>query len=173
MKAQFLRVLAPVLFIAGCSNHPLEVDMHRVSVSGIGEDMGEIKISQVKEGVEFDVSLSGLTPGEHGFHIHENPSCAVAEKNGEPVAALAAGGHYDPKKTGNHAGPYGKGHLGDLPKVVADEKGVVNVKVGAPRLKLKDFKGRTLMIHAGGDNYSDNPPMGGGGSRIGCGVVYE
>ncbi len=82
------------------------------------------------------------------------------------------GGHYDPKNSGRHEGPYGKGHLGDLPKLIADEKGDVTMSVTAPRLKLKDLKGRTLIIHAGGDNYSDNPPMGGGGSRIACGVVY-
>jgi Cu-Zn family superoxide dismutase len=42
----------------------------------------------------------------------------------------------------------------------------------APRLKLADIKGRSLMIHAGGDNYSDTPaPLGGGGARAACGVV--
>jgi superoxide dismutase, Cu-Zn family len=28
------------------------------------------------------------------------------------------------------------------------------------------------MIHAGGDNYADQPqPLGGGGARIACGVI--
>jgi len=42
----------------------------------------------------------------------------------------------------------------------------------APRLKLDDIHGRAIMIHAGGDNYSDIPlPSGGGGTRIACGII--
>jgi Cu-Zn family superoxide dismutase len=43
----------------------------------------------------------------------------------------------------------------------------------APRLKkLEDVKGRALMIHAGGDNYSDTPAkLGGGGARMACGLI--
>ena len=42
----------------------------------------------------------------------------------------------------------------------------------ANRLKVADVKGRALMIHAGGDNYSDQPkPLGGGGARVACGVI--
>jgi len=42
----------------------------------------------------------------------------------------------------------------------------------APRLKMTDVKGHALMVHAGGDNYSDNPEkLGGGGARIACGVA--
>ena len=42
----------------------------------------------------------------------------------------------------------------------------------APRLKLADVQGLAIMVHAGGDNYSDDPkPLGGGGDRIACGVI--
>jgi Cu-Zn family superoxide dismutase len=43
----------------------------------------------------------------------------------------------------------------------------------APRIKdIQALKGHALMIHAGGDNYSDQPkPLGGGGARIACGVI--
>jgi Cu-Zn family superoxide dismutase len=42
----------------------------------------------------------------------------------------------------------------------------------APRLKLSDLKGRALMVHMGGDNYSDKPQaLGGGGARVACGVT--
>ena len=27
------------------------------------------------------------------------------------------------------------------------------------------------MIHSGGDNYSDEPKLGGGGARVACGVI--
>ncbi len=54
--------------------------------------------------------------GEHGMHVHENPTCApAAGKDGKIGAALSAGGHYDPAKSGKHAGSEKAGHLGDLP----------------------------------------------------------
>jgi Cu-Zn family superoxide dismutase len=94
------------------------------------------------------------------------------DKDGKPVPSLGAGGHYDPAKTGKHLGPYGEGHLGDLPPLVVDAQGKSTLPVLAPRLKIVDVKGRSLMVHAGGDNFSDQPePLGGGGARIGCGVV--
>ena len=74
--------------------------------------------------------------------------------------------------TGKHLGPRAEGHKGDLPALRVDAGGNAMNAVIAPRLKLADVKGRSIMIHAGGDNYSDQPsPLGGGGARIACGVV--
>ncbi len=88
------------------------------------------------------------------------------------VPGLAAGGHYDPDNTGVHKGPYGNGHLGDLPALFVDQSGRANHPVLAPRVLIKDLKGRALIIHAGGTNYSDRPQkLGGGGARIACGIV--
>jgi len=89
------------------------------------------------------------------------------------MPGLAAGGHYDPQQTGRHLGPFGEGHKGDLPVLVVEADGTARTPVTAPRLKVADLKGRSLMIHAGGDTYSDEPPMGGGGGRIACGIVPE
>ena len=60
----------------------------------------------------------------------------------------------------------------DLPVLNVDSSGNANTTVLAPRLSLKDVKGLAIMIHAGGDNFSDYPkPLGGGGDRIACGVI--
>ena len=86
--------------------------------------------------------------------------------------AQAAGGHLDPAKTGRHEGPYGNGHLGDLPAIYVDADGKAGYPILAPRLKVVDLQGRSLMVHAGGDNHSDHPAaLGGGGMRIACGVT--
>ena len=166
-----LSLLASLLLTACTSNDPMKVTIYRVSPAGIGAEIGTVEISAVSGGVQFTPDLHDLVPGEHGFHIHENPSCESGEKGGVMVAALKAGGHLDPEKTGVHAGPDGNGHLGDLPRLMVDDKGFAMAPVIAKRLKLSDLKNRSLMIHAGGDNYSDNPPMGGGGARIACGVI--
>ena len=61
-----------------------------------------------------------------------------------------------------HLGPFG---------MTVDASGNATKAVVAPRLKVSDVEGHSIMIHAGGDNYSDQPaPLGGGGSRIACGV---
>jgi Cu-Zn family superoxide dismutase len=63
--------------------------------------------------------------------------------------------------------------MGDLPLLKADADGKITGSVVSPRLKsLDEVKGRALMIHVGGDNYSDEPkPLGGGGARFACGVI--
>jgi Cu-Zn family superoxide dismutase len=148
------------------------VTMNLVTEQGIGKDIGMVLISEGPAGLVFTPRLTDLAPGVHGFHVHQNPDCAAGMKEGKMVAGLAAGGHYDPSAAGKHEGPHGKGHLGDLPALTVGADGKASAAVVAPRLKMTDVKGRSLMIHAGGDNYADQPaPLGGGGARVACGVI--
>ena len=148
------------------------IKVNLVDEHGIGKDIGTVAASDSKYGLILTPQLNDLPPGLHGFHVHEKPDCSHAMKDGKAVPALAAGGHYDPAGTGKHEGPYGNGHLGDLPALYVASDGKATLPVLAPRLKVADIKGRSLMIHAGGDNYSDVPAsLGGGGARVACGVV--
>ena len=172
MKKLLIAILG--LLVAGVSAQAEElvVPVHLTDSAGIGSAIGTIKASSSPYGTILTPDLKDLTPGLHGFHVHQNPDCGPAEKGGKKVPGLAAGGHYDPAGAGRHAGPYGNGHLGDLPALYVDANGKASHPVLAPRLKLSDLKGRSLMIHAGSDNYSDNPTkLGGGGARMACGVV--
>ena len=150
------------------------VPVSRLDLEQGDTPIGEIRISQSKHGAVFTPKLQGLKAGIYGFHIHENPSCAAAEnQEGKRAAGMAAGGHWDPKKTKAHKGPWDdNGHLGDLPALAVAENGDVQPVV-APRLKnINTLRGHALMIHAGGDNYSDQPAtLGGGGARMACGVI--
>jgi len=148
------------------------VQMNLVDENGVGADVGTITVSETQYGLVFTPALRGLAPGLHGFHVHENPSCAPKDKDGKMVPALAAGGHLDPAKTGKHDAPWGDGHLGDLPPLYVAADGTVSQPVLGPRLKAADVAARSLMVHAGGDNHADHPaPLGGGGARVACGVV--
>ncbi len=148
------------------------VQMRIVNADGLGESIGTVTASTTPWGILFTPDLGDLPPGLHGFHVHQNANCAPAKDEGEMAAAMAAAGHYDPQNTGRHEGPYGDGHLGDLPGLYVDTDGNAKHPVLAPRLKLSDLNGRALMIHAGGDSYSDEPvELGGGGSRIVCGAI--
>ena len=148
------------------------VSVLKLNKDGVGTMLGTVTVTESEYGLVFTPNLKGLPKGLHGFHLHENGSCEPAEKEGKMVPGLAAGSHYDPKKTGKHGMPWGDGHLGDLPPLYVDSDGKAMTPVLAPRLKVSDLKGRALMVHAHGDNYSDQPkPLGGGGARIACGVI--
>jgi Cu-Zn family superoxide dismutase len=146
--------------------------MNLASSQGVGSAVGTVRIVETPYGLAFYPDLKGLPPGLHGFHVHEKPACTPADKEGVPVAALAAGGHLDPQGTQRHGEPWGDGHLGDLPALYVAADGTASTPVLAPRLKLADVRNRSLMMHAGGDNHSDHPaPLGGGGARVACGVI--
>lgn len=150
----------------------IEVPLDLVDGSGTTRRIGTVVASETPYGVVFTPQLQGLPPGVHGFHVHENPSCQPQMKDGKPVPAGAAGGHYDPKGSKKHGTPWGDGHLGDLPGLVVAADGSATYAVLAPRLKMADLSGRALMVHVGGDNHADHPaPLGGGGARLACGVI--
>jgi Cu-Zn family superoxide dismutase len=142
------------------------VPMNITDEDGLSKSVGTVIISETKYGLLFTPNLHGLTPGLHGFHIHQNPSCA---KNG-----MAAGGHFDPQVTEKHLGPFNdQGHLGDLPALYIDANGNASLPVLAPRIHdITGISHRALMVHHAGDNYADMPEkLGGGGARMVCGVI--
>jgi Cu-Zn family superoxide dismutase len=167
-------LLATSLVIVGAGTAYAEtVTMNAIDANGVGKAIGTISVSDANEGLVIMPDLAELPAGDHGIHVHVNPDCGPgAGADGRPAAGFAAGGHFDPANTGKHLGPRGEGHKGDLPALHVDAGGTATTAAVAPHLKLADVKGRSIMIHAGGDNYSDQPsPLGGGGARIACGVV--
>ena len=172
MKYTMILIIAILVMTGNAWPDGMMIDIRAINKTGIGSSIGTITVTSSPYGSIFTPALINLTPGLHGFHVHENPDCSTAVKGGKTVPGLAAGGHYDPVGTGRHAGPYGDGHLGDLPPLFTDQDGRSTLPVLAPRINLSDLKGRSLIIHAGTDNYSDIPKaLGGGGARIACGVV--
>ena len=168
-KLLILAIAANVTSLAVAAD--IVIPMNLVNEKGIVSSVGQVTVTESNYGLVFTPALNGLTPGMHGFHVHQNPDCQAKEKDGKMVAALAAGGHYDPEKTNRHGTPWGDGHLGDLPPLFVDASGNATQAVLAPRLKMADMKGRSLMVHVGGDNHADHPaPLGGGGARMVCGV---
>lgn len=143
-----------------------------------GAVIGTVYLEQVDAGTRVTMVIDGVTPGAHGFHVHELGSCdASTNAEGQVVPFGAAGSHFDPHATGSHAGPHAGhhvGHAGDLPNLVADELGVGSLTFVTDRITLEGelgVIGRSLVLHANADNYSDEPPLGGSGGRIACGLI--
>ena len=160
-------LLSTLLLATACHSAiaaTITVPVYRTSEHGHGVSLGTVTFTDSQYGMLIKPHLEQLSPGIHGFHIHVKPDCSNM--------GLAAGGHLDPQHTDHHLGPYNPhGHLGDLPALTVDQKGLATLPTLAPRLTVAKIKGHSLMIHAGSDNYSDHPALGGGGSRIACGVI--
>ena len=173
----YIVVLATGIFVAGGASIAYAVsttvDVNVIDANGIGKKIGTLRLSDSKQGLRITPQLADLPPGDHGLHVHVNPDCGPGNgPNGQPAAGMAAGGHYDPANTGKHLGPHREGHKGDMPVLTVDRRGNARKVVIVPHLTVADVKSRSIMIHAGGDNYSDQPaPLGGGGARIACGVI--
>ena len=156
---------------------PISIRMEAVTTEGVGEVIGTIRARQLVHGVLFEPALKGLEPGLHGFHIHENASCNPDPTEGEtsPLANVTpagqAGDHWDPGLKGHHAGPWGRGHLGDLPNLYVDSDGVATLPVYAPRISLSNLERRALIVHGEADNYQSEPDSkGGSGPAVACGA---
>ena len=125
--------------------------------------------------VNITVTVSGLKPGNHGFHLHAVGKCA-------PDFA-AAGGHFDP-------GPAGNGdpdanhpfHSGDVPQLTAAANGKATMKVATTRVTLSDgpvslfdADGSAVIVHGNPDQGTTGESKSGvsGGPRIACGVIEK
>ena len=173
LAAYAIALAAGTGFIASAQAETRTFSMNLISGEGGGAPIGTIALEDSAGGLILKPNLKGLPPGAHGFHLHVNPSCGPGEQDGKMAAGIAAGGHFDPHETHKHLGPDATGgHQGDLPVLKVADDGSATGTLTAPHLKVADMIGHAVMIHAGGDNYSDEPkPLGGGGPRIACGVV--
>ena len=168
----FLALLAAIIALSAQAAD-LTVTMHKLTQDGISETLGTITLTNSPAGAALKFALHGLPPGPHGVHIHDNANCDPTLLNGIRIPGGGAGSHFDPDHTAKHEGPTAEGHLGDLPLLVVESNGTATQTLTAPRLKNIDLlKGHALIIHIGGDNYSDSPAiLGGGGGRFACGLV--
>ncbi|MGE5544508.1 MAG: superoxide dismutase family protein [Bacillota bacterium] len=131
---------------------------------------GTVTFKDVPGGVWVSVDITGLPPyhpankenpvGPHGFHIHENGTCAVGDPE-EPFTA--AGGHWNP--TGQ---PHGN-HAGDFP-VLFSNNGRAKMNFFTNRFKSRDVIGKTIIIHQNPDDYRTQP-AGNAGKRLACGII--
>lgn len=155
--------------MATASATEIIVPLTLISEKGLGADAGTVAVSETAAGLQLKTHLKGLPPGDHGFHVHQNPDCGAKDKAGKMTAGEAAGEHFDPAQTGKHAGPDGMGHAGDMPRLTVAADGTAIATLTVPRLKLTEIKGRSLMVHSEPDDYAGKP----GGARIACGVVPQ
>ncbi|HLA33460.1 MAG TPA: superoxide dismutase family protein [Rhodocyclaceae bacterium] len=154
--------------IAGCAVYPPAGPVARAEIKAASGSQvaGMAVFSQGIDGVKLVAKLTGLSAGEHGFHVHEVGDCSAAD-------ATSAKGHFNPH--GNrHGHVMAEHHVGDLPNLRADSSGLAEYQEHIAGLSLVDAKtsivGRAVVIHADADDYATQP-AGNSGKRVGCGVI--
>lgn len=145
---------------------PLQVELKASSDSNVA---GSVTLQQRGDYLNIAGQIHGLTPGAHGFHLHENADCSAAD-------ASSAGGHFAPadNEHGAPTEPAATRHAGDLGNIVADENGVASVDVVVAGVELNKGErgviGRALVVHSGEDDLVSQP-AGDAGKRVACGEI--
>jgi Cu-Zn family superoxide dismutase len=132
-----------------------------------GSDVkGRVTFTSDGKSTHVHAEISGLTPGEHGFHIHE---FGVWSEDG-----LAAGSHFNPTMQ-PHAGPESlKRHVGDLGNVLANANGNATLDLEDSHLSFHgphSIIGRGLVVHVKADDLKTQKPPGNAGGRLAVGVI--
>lgn len=147
---------APTISKAIAVLHPTEGNQVR----------GTVTFTQEAGGIRVVAAVEGLTPGEHGFHIHEWGDCSAAD-------GTSAGGHFNPEGKPHGAPDAEQRHVGDLGNLTADSEGKAHYERLDTVLAFsgpKSIIGRGVIVHAQADDLTSQP-TGAAGARVACGVV--
>jgi superoxide dismutase, Cu-Zn family len=126
---------------------------------------GMVTFTKVGDEVQVVADIQNLTPGKHGFHIHEKGDCSAAD-------AASAGAHFNPMHQ-HHGGPTGlERHAGDLGNITADSSGRAHLDwKGSLSLSGNDsIVGKSVVVHEKEDDLKTDP-SGNSGARIACGAI--
>jgi Cu-Zn family superoxide dismutase len=137
-----------------------------------GQTVGTLALTQIPAGVLLRLSLRGISPGEHAFHIHAVGKC-------DPPSFESAGAHFNPGNA-HHGIMGGPGHAGDMPNLHVPPSGTLEIELVNAAITLDKDKpnsvlhpsGTSVVIHGGKDDYASDP-AGNAGSRIACGVISQ
>lgn len=127
---------------------------------------GTVTFTKTDKGMVVVADITGLTPGKHGFHIHEFGDCSAPD-------AMSAGGHFNPDMN-KHGGLMDKDrHEGDMGNITADAKGVAHLEITDTMLSFEgknSIIGRGVVVHAKEDDLVSQP-VGNAGARVACGTI--
>ncbi|HTS20762.1 MAG TPA: superoxide dismutase family protein [Casimicrobiaceae bacterium] len=131
---------------------------------------GTVTFAQHGDKVTVSAQLSGLSPGGHGFHVHEKGDCSAPD-------ATSAGGHFNPTGKPHGAPDAAEHHAGDMPMLQADASGNASFSAELAGVTIggggaNDIVGRSVVVHKDVDDYKSQP-AGNSGARIGCGVIQK
>lgn len=127
---------------------------------------GTVTFTKTGSGVQVVADLEGLTPGKHGFHIHQYGDVSAPD-------GTSAGGHFNPDGADHGAPGDMDRHVGDLGNIEAGEDGSAHLELNDTMIQLNgahSIIGRGIIVHAGEDDLTSQP-TGAAGARVAAGVI--
>ena len=168
-KFQMLAVLPMIAALAACAGGGYggpSAEAVMTPTKG-NATSGTVSFRQEGDSVVVTARLSGLTPGAHGFHIHEKGDCSAPD-------ATSAGGHCNPHGKAHGHPDHADHHAGDMPQLMADAAGNASLTATLPGLSIgsgaANIVGRGVIVHAAPDDFKTQP-TGNSGARVACGVI--
>jgi len=156
-------LLIVILYSCGSKSQKAEVILEPKSGSNV---KGKVTFTKVGNTMKVVADIEGLTPGLHGFHIHEKGDCSAPD-------GTSAGGHFNPKSM-QHAGPDSpERHEGDLGNITADANGKAHLEISDTMLTFEgesSILGKSVIVHEKADDLMTQP-TGDAGGRIACGII--
>jgi superoxide dismutase, Cu-Zn family len=156
--------VAVMLFVSTGLKAQTSIDVKPTQGSNVSATLTVVPMGK---GVHFRGTVSGLTPGKHGFHIHEKGDCSAPDGS-------SAGGHFNPDQKPHGALDAAEHHAGDLGNIEAAADGTAKIDMHVNGLTLgtepNSVKGKAIIIHGGADDFTTQP-TGNAGGRLACGVI--
>ena len=160
-------LLIAALILPGCGDTKGEAlasaDLKELGGSGV---TGKVTFTRMGKRVTVNAVVNGLTPGKHGFHVHEFGDCSSPD-------GKSAGDHFNPLGHA-HGGPGSASHMGDLGNLEADATGKATLMLDIDQLTVDDgtlgVVGRGLIVHEKPDDLTSQP-VGNAGERVACAVI--
>ncbi|XP_051120739.1 superoxide dismutase [Cu-Zn], chloroplastic [Andrographis paniculata] len=141
-------------------------------LKGTSDVEGVVTLTQDGDGpTTVSVRVTGLTPGKHGFHLHEFGDTT----NG----CISTGPHFNPNGLTHGAPEDEVRHAGDLGNIVANADGVAEATIVDSQIPLSgpnSVVGRAFVVHEleddlGKGGHELSLSTGNAGGRLACGVV--
>jgi Cu-Zn family superoxide dismutase len=159
--------IAGALAATGCKTHTGRHAVAELNPASGSNTRGMVHFYETSKGVRVVARVTGLTPGQHGFHIHDKGDCSAPD-------ASSAGGHYNPTSS-KHGGPNDvERHVGDFGNLEANASGVAKVEFVSDRLKFdgpQSIIGKGVIVHDQPDDLKTQNPPGNAGKRVACGNI--
>lgn len=155
----------PLVILISCKSQNQKAESILESKSG-SNVKGKITFTKEGNNVKVVADVEGLTPGKHGFHIHEKGDCSAADGS-------SAGAHFNPatKPHSGHDSP--QRHVGDMGNLTADASGKAHLEITDSMMSFEgdnSIIGKSVIVHEKEDDLTTQP-TGNAGGRVACGVI--